>query len=198
MHTLYVSTTSPYTRILLMIAKLEQVDLALKFVMPWDNPTELVSVNSFSQVPALLLDTGEVITETMLIIQAIAPQFYANNSTDLPSIAKAFGILAQGVRAFSIQRFTPEGQELHPFVARSTELLKGTLPNLAPLSADSNSWGDKVLMCALIWIGVRLPDVFETLSESNKQAVYDFHQSPLMQQLNAEALEAKPSSVKDL
>ncbi|MFA9486999.1 glutathione S-transferase [Moraxella haemolytica] len=198
MHTLYISTTSPYTRILLMIAKLEQVDLALKFVMPWDNPTELVSVNSFSQVPALLLDTGEVITETMLIIQAIAPQFYANNSTDLPSIAKAFGILAQGVRAFSIQRFTPEGQELHPFVARSTELLKGTLPNLAPLSADSNSWGDKVLMCALIWIGVRLPDVFETLSESNKQAVYDFHQSPLMQQLNAEALEAKPSSVKDL
>lgn len=198
MHTLYISTTSPYTRILLMIAKLEQVDLALKFVMPWDNPTELVSVNSFSQVPALLLDTGEVITETMLIIQAIAPQFYANNSTDLPSIAKAFGILAQGVRAFSIQRFTPEGQELHPFVARSTELLKGTLPNLAPLSADSNSWGDKVLMCALIWIGVRLPDVFETLSESNKQAVYDFHQSPLMQQLNAEALEVKPSSVKDL
>ncbi|UYZ70852.1 hypothetical protein LP090_00375 [Moraxella bovis] len=33
-HTLYLSTTSPYTRILLMIAKLEQVDLALKFVLP--------------------------------------------------------------------------------------------------------------------------------------------------------------------
>lgn len=34
MHTLYLSTTSPYTRILLMIAKLEQVDLALKFILP--------------------------------------------------------------------------------------------------------------------------------------------------------------------
>lgn len=31
---LYLSTTSPYTRILLMIAKLEQVDLALKFILP--------------------------------------------------------------------------------------------------------------------------------------------------------------------
>ncbi|UYZ68483.1 hypothetical protein LP122_12210 [Moraxella bovis] len=49
-------------------------------------------------MPALLLDTGEVITETPLIIQAIAPQVYANTTTDLPNIAKAFGILAQGVR----------------------------------------------------------------------------------------------------
>ncbi|WP_342769557.1 hypothetical protein [Moraxella bovis] len=61
----------------------------------------MTAVNSFSQVPVLLLDTGEVITETPLIIQAIAPQVYANTTTDLPNIAKAFGILAQGVRAFS-------------------------------------------------------------------------------------------------
>lgn len=195
MHTLYLSTTSPYTRILLMIAKLEQVDLALKFVTPWDNPAELTAVNSFSQVPALLLDTGEVITETPLIIQAIAPQVYANTTSDLPQIAKAFGILSQGVRAFSTQRFNPEGQELHPFVARSTELLQATLPNLPTLSADSTAWGDRVLMSALIWIGVRLPHVFDTLSDANKQAVHEFHQSPLMQKLDAEALEAKPVSV---
>lgn len=197
MHTLYISTTSPYTRILLMIAKLEQVDLTLKFVTPWENPAELTTINSFSQVPALLLDTGEVITETPLIIQAIAPQIYANTA-DLAYIAKAFGILAQGVRAFSIERFTPEGQQLHPFVARSTELLQATLPNLPTLSADSTSWGDRVLMSALIWIGVRLPHVFETLSEANKQAVHEFRQSPLMQQLDTEALEVKPSRVGDL
>ncbi|WP_066803726.1 glutathione S-transferase N-terminal domain-containing protein [Moraxella oblonga] len=198
MHTLYISTTSPYTRILLMIAKSEQVDLALKFVNPWENPPELTAINSFSQVPALLLDTGEVITETPLIIQAIAPQVYANTATDLPHIAKAFGILAQGVRAFSIERFTPEGQEKHPFVARSTKLLQATLSNLPTLSADSTSWGDRVLMSALIWIGLRLPHVFETLSETNKQAVHQFHQSSLMQQLDTKALEAKPSRVQDL
>ncbi|MDO4450584.1 MAG: glutathione S-transferase N-terminal domain-containing protein [Moraxella sp.] len=198
MHTLYLSTTSPYTRILLMIAKLEQVDLALKFVTPWDNPAELTAVNSFSQVPALLLDTGEVITETPLIIQAIAPQVYTNTTTDLPNIAKAFGILAQGVRAFSTERFTPEGHDLHPFVARSTELLQTTLPNLPTLSATSTAWGDRVLMSALIWIGVRLPHVFETLSDTNKQAVNEFHQSPLMQRLNADVLENKPSWVGDL
>lgn len=195
MHTLYISTTSPYTRILLMIAKAEQVDLALKFVTPWDNPAELTAVNSFSQVPALRLNTGEVITETPLIIQAIAPHFYADNASELPRISKAFGILAQGVRAFSTQRFAPEGQELHPFVARSTELLQATLPNLPTLSATSTAWGDKILLAALIWIGVRLPHVFETLSDANKQAVHEFHQSPLMQKLNAEMLETEPASL---
>lgn len=149
-------------------------------------------------MPALLLDTGEVITETPLIIQAIAPQVYANTTTDLPNIAKAFGILTQGVRAFSTERFTPKGQELHPFVARSTELLQTTLPNLPALSADSTAWGDRVLMSALIWIGVRLPHVFETLSDTNKQAAHDFHQSPLMQKLNTNVLENQPSRVRDL
>ncbi|AKG16109.2 hypothetical protein [Moraxella bovoculi] len=105
-------------------------------------------------MPALLLDTGEVITKTPLIIQAIAPQVYANTTTDLP--------------------------------------------NLPALSADSTAWGDRVLMSVLIWIGVRLPHIFETLSDANKQAVHDFHQSPLMQKLKTNVLENQPSRVGDL
>lgn len=198
MNTLYLSTTSPYTRILLMIAKSEQVDLALNFVMPWENPTELTTINSFSQVPALVLQTGETITETPLIIQAIAPQLYVKHAHDLPQMAKAFGILAQGVRAFSLQRFALEGQDAHPLVDRSIKLLKDTLPKLPILSANAPSLADKVLLCALIWIGIRLPQVFETLSDANQQAVYEFHQSPLMQKLNADSLESKPSKVSDI
>ncbi|MDO4426773.1 MAG: glutathione S-transferase family protein [Moraxella sp.] len=196
MHTLYISTTSPYTRILLMIAALKNVDLALKFVMPWENPTELIAVNSFSQVPALLLDTGEVITETPLIIQAIAPEVYTENpSYDLPRIAKAFGILAQGVRAYSTERFAPPDSAPHPFVARSKALLTDTLPALPTLSEESPALGDKILLCALIWVGIRLPEMFETLSPENKHAVNAFHQSPLMQKLNTEALEKKPAQI---
>lgn len=199
MHTLYVSTTSPYTRMLLMIAVLKDVDSALKFVMPWENPTELVAVNSFSQVPALHLDTGEIITETPLIIQAIAPEVYSENpSYDLPRIAKAFGILAQGVRAYSTERFALPDTAPHPFVARSKALLKDTLPALPTLSADSPAFGDKILLCALIWVSIRLPDVFDTLSPDNKHAVHAFHQSPLMQKLNAETLEKKPAQVTAL
>lgn len=198
MPTLYVSTTSPYTRILLMIAHLQNIDLSLEFVTPWDNPDNLTQVNPFSQVPALLWQTGETITETPLIIQAIAPQVYTDNPAhDLPRLAKAFGILSQGVRAFSTERFGVEGQP-HPFVARSKGILKEVLPTLPALSADSTEWGDKVLLCALIWIGIRLPECFETLSDDNKQAVEAFSQSELMQKLNSEALANQPKNIQAL
>lgn len=198
MPTLYVSTTSPYTRILLMIAHLQNIDLSLEFVTPWDNPDNLTQVNPFSQVPALLWQTGETITETPLIIQAIAPQVYTDNPAhDLPRLAKAFGILSQGVRAFSTERFGVEGQP-HPFVARSKGILKEVLPTLPALSADSTEWGDKVLLCALIWIGIRLPECFETLSDDNKQAVKAFSQSELMQKLNSEALANQPKNIQAL
>ncbi len=197
MQTLYISTTSPYTRMLLMIAYTKNIELALRFVVPWENPSELVAVNSLSQVPALAWQNGDVITETPLIIQALAPDVYTDNSAyNLPRIAKALGITAQGVRAYSTKRFgtgTP-----HPFVARSTDILTNTLPALPTLSADSNEWGDKLVLCSLIWIGIRLPHVFETLSDDNKKAVLEFGQTPLMQKLSTEMLENMPTTVQDL
>lgn len=93
MSTLYISTTSPYTRILLSIAYLKGIELELRFVVPWENPSELTAANPFSQVPALVWDNGDVVTETPLIIQALAPEIYTHNPAyDLPRISRAFGI----------------------------------------------------------------------------------------------------------
>ncbi|ANB92293.1 hypothetical protein MOVS_10290 [Moraxella ovis] len=197
MQTLYISTTSPYTRMLLMIAYTKNIELALRFVVPWENPSELVAVNSFSQVPALAWQNGDTITETPLIIQALAPDVYTDNPAyNLPRIAKALGITAQGVRAYSTQIFGKDTP--HPFVARSTDILTSALPALPTLSADSDEWGDKLLLCSLIWIGIRLPHVFETLSDDNKKAVSEFSQTPLMQKLTTEMLENMPKTVQDL
>lgn len=197
MQTLYISTTSPYTRMLLMIAYTKNIELALSFVMPWENPQELTAVNSFSQVPALAWQNGDVITETPLIIQALAPDVYTDNPAyNLPRIAKALGITAQGVRAYSTERFgtgTP-----HPFVARSTDILTSTLPALPTLLAESDEWGDKLLLCSLIWIGIRLPHVFDTLSDDNKKAVSAFSETPLMQKLTTQMLENMPTTVQEL
>ncbi|WLF83521.1 glutathione S-transferase N-terminal domain-containing protein [Moraxella sp. ZY210820] len=200
MPTLYISTTSPYTRMLLTVAEQYQIDLALKFVMPWENPTELTAVNPFSQVPSLLLDNGDVITETPMIMQAIAPQMFDDNREyNLPKIAQALTMTAQGVRAFSIQRFTLEGQEFHPFVARSTDLLKQVLSNLPTLSAESQEIGDKLVLCALIWLSIRLPEVFNTLSTENQNVVKTFEQSELMQKFSTARLEQLlPKTIAEL
>lgn len=199
MPTLYTSPTTPYGRLILMIAYLQGIDLSLKFVMPWDNPSELTAISPFSQVPVLVLETGEVISETPLIIQAIAPQVYATNPNyNLPRIAKALGILSQGVRAYSTERFGIVGESLHPFVERSKAVLKDTLLTLPTLSADSDEWGDKLLLCALIWLGIRLPEVFEYLSDDNKQAVEVFKLTEVMQKTTADVLEKCPKSIGEL
>lgn len=200
MPTLYISTTSPYTRMLLTVAQQYQINLLLKFVMPWENPIELTEVNPFSQVPALLLDNGDVITETPIIMQAIAPQMFDDNREyNLPKIAQALTITAQGVRAFSIQRFTPAGQEFHPFVARSTDLLKQVLSNLPTLSAESQEIGDKLVLCALIWLNIRLPDVFNHLSVENQNVVNTFEQSELIQKYSTARLEQLlPKTITEL
>lgn len=190
MATLYTSTTSPYGRIVLLIAKLYGVDLKVELVSPLDLPEVLTAINPFSQVPTLLLDNGDVITETALIIQAITPQVYTDNSSyNLPRIAKALTILFQGVRVVSLTRFAHHEDRPHPFVQRSCELLGNALPNLPTLQADSQESGDKILLCALAWIGFRLPEVFDTLSDANKHAVATFANTDLMKQTSPEALE---------
>lgn len=194
MQTLYTSTTTPYGRIILMIAYLEGIDLALNFVKPWENPNDLTAVNPFSQVPTLVWENGEVVTETALIIQAIAPQVYtANPAYNLPRIARALGILSQGVRAYSTELFGDKDNP-HSFVERSHSALQHSLPSLPNLSADSHEWGDRILLCALAWVGLRLPECFACLSQSNQQAVRAFEQSEIMQKTCAESLQKLPAS----
>lgn len=195
MPTLFVSTTSPYTRLLMMIAKSENIDLNLQFVLPLDNTPALLAVNPFGQVPALALADGTVITETPLIIHALAPQILTANT--LPNLSKALGILFQGVRAYSLERLG-QGNPPHAFIDRSLGFLNALLPTLPTLSADSQNWGDKALLCALNWIGFRLPAVFDTLSDDNKQAVLAFANSELMQKTTPEVLEKHPNSIADL
>lgn len=199
MHTLYTNATTPYGRIILLVAKLYQVDLELKSVAPFELPTELTKLNPFSQVPTLLLDNGDVITETPLILQAIVPQLYADNPEyNLPKLAKALGILFQGVRAISLTRLADGDSNSHPFITRSCQLLKNALPDLPALNADSPHWGDKILMAALAWIEFRLPEVYATLSDDNKQAVAEFSQTELMQKTSPQALEQLPSHISQL
>lgn len=196
MPTLFVSPTSPYARILIMIAYLEGIDLSLKFVMPWDNPPELTVVNPFSQVPTLQYEDGTVITETALIIQAIAPHILT--ADNLPKISQALSILWQGVRAYSVERFGIEGQLPHPFVERSTNILANLMPTLPNLDANRNHWGERMLLCALYWVGFRLPHVFEKLSDDNKKAVTQFSYTQIMQKTTPDALSAMPATIHQL
>lgn len=71
---LFVSTTSPYARLVMVTAYLNNIDLTLKFVLPWGNPKELLVVNPFCRVPALLTENDTLITETSVILAYLLPK----------------------------------------------------------------------------------------------------------------------------
>lgn len=66
---LFFSTTSPYARIA-RIALAEKGIAAIDGVLtdPWRDAPELLAVNPSARVPALLLDSGLAITESLLIV----------------------------------------------------------------------------------------------------------------------------------
>lgn len=64
---LYLSTTSPYARLCVIAAlRAGKNNIKLRFVLPWQNPAELLAVNPYSQIPALIDKGGNTITETAL------------------------------------------------------------------------------------------------------------------------------------
>ena len=65
---LYTSTTSPYSRAIMLAALARGMDgLQLAFADPWATPPELTAANPLSQVPVLLTDGGETICGTAYV-----------------------------------------------------------------------------------------------------------------------------------
>jgi glutathione S-transferase len=66
---LYFSTTSPYARIArIALAEKGIVDLEGTLTDPWNDEPGLLAANPSARVPALLLDSGVPLTESLLIV----------------------------------------------------------------------------------------------------------------------------------
>lgn len=66
---LYVNRTSPYSRLVLVVAHEKNLAEQLECVWsdPWTNPPELLAVNPYSRVPTLVTDAGLAITDSVCI-----------------------------------------------------------------------------------------------------------------------------------
>ncbi len=187
---LFISTTSPFARLVLVAAYREKINnLTLSFVNPWENPPELLQANPFSQVPSLLTDNGNLITETPLILNYLTPQIFTDEK-QTALISHAITVINHAVRAFGTQRFQPQNTTPHPFIARSTTLLQNALPNIPTLQADSEAWGQIFLGISLVYLQMRLPKIYDTsISIENQQAAVRFNQRDFMQKTATSHLE---------
>lgn len=192
---LFVSPTSPFARLVMVVAYRKHIDLSLVFVNPWENSAELATATPFSQVPALLTDDDVLITESSVIIGFLAPEFFADSRTT-SQLSYSISLISQAVRAFATQRFQPDSGEPHPFIERSESILSAMLPKAPMLEPLSEDWGQIFLGIALTYVQLRLPEIFQTaVSTVNQDAVAKFAQRDFMQKTHMSNLEKHPASI---
>ena len=127
---LYLSTTSPYSRLALIAALHSgKRDLQLHYVLPWENPAELIAINPYSQIPALLCDDGNILSETLIIMHYLDDRVLRGGCT---CARAAYGIatINQAVRAFALnmhQPAQPRGTRPRPAARATTRTAIGRL-----------------------------------------------------------------------
>jgi glutathione S-transferase len=68
---LYLNKTSPYARLVMVVAHEKGLDakMELAWTDPWASPAELLAANPYSKVPALVTDAGVPIVDSACICQ---------------------------------------------------------------------------------------------------------------------------------
>ncbi|BDY05403.1 glutathione S-transferase [Ferrimonas sp. YFM] len=94
---LFLNTTSPYARLVRIIAIEKGIESHIQLVWsdPWENEPKLLSFNPIGKVPTLITQEGTPIFETLLIVH------YLNdcvpNNELIPSKAQAYHLIGHGL-----------------------------------------------------------------------------------------------------
>ena len=104
----YTSPTSPYGRLVLLATlPRHELDFAIAYTNPWENPAELQALNPFSQVPVLQTDSGTVISNSPFILDFLLGH-PLRTAEQTATAAFAFSLLDQLVKLFGLQKFKAE------------------------------------------------------------------------------------------
>lgn len=196
---LYASHTSPYARLAIISAyRVGYRRLQLEFVLPWENPAELIAVNPFCQVPVLQTDDGNTITDSLIITHYL-DETTQSGGRNCAVTSFAFAAINQCVKAFSLEKDQPQGTTAHPHIERAKQALARALPRAPQLIANSENWAQIVLGNAFCYIKRRAPELYEThVSQDNKIVAESFIQRDFMRKTEPEALAKNPATIAEL
>ena len=186
---LYLSNTSPYGRLCLTRAWLLGLnDLQLTFTDPWQNPPELEARNPFSQIPLLITDQDEVISNSLLICQYFDPQ--TPSAAELGIMGYAAALLDNTVNAFKLEKKAGESRG-HFLVQRNLEAIARALPLAPAFHAAAREWPQVMLGVCLLTLKLRYPEIFAAHARADtQQAIAAFEQLDFIQKTAPETLAA--------
>lgn len=195
---LYISPTSPYGRLVLLAAlPRHDIDFAITYINPWENPAELQALNPFSQVPTLHTDNGITICNSPFILDFLLGH-PLSNPRQTATAAYAFTLLDQLVKAFGLQKFKAENTPAHPLAERArTACIRG-LGSAPQLDADSSDVAHLTLGIAFVFMQSRLPDLQPYLDPTNQHALTSFLARADVRAVSPENLEQRPATLSQL
>lgn len=192
---LYTSTTSPYSRIVMLGALARGMDdLQLVFADPWATPDALVAVNPLSQVPALVTDGGAVITNSAFIIDFLFGCPW-REAAQAATAGYAYELLDQVVKAYSLERFRLADAPAHPHIERARAAVARGLAHAPQLQAGSDAIEQHALGMALSYAHLRHPALWPHLPEANRLAFAQYEQRPDVRAVAIAQLEKHPASI---
>ncbi|MBH5329459.1 glutathione S-transferase N-terminal domain-containing protein [Eikenella sp. S3360] len=195
---LYTSSTSPFGRLVLLAAlPRRDIDFAIAYVNPWENPAELQALNPFSQVPTLQTDSGAIICNSPFILDFLLGH-PLHNAAQSAAAGYAFILLEQLVKVFGLQKFKTENTPDHPLLERARAACIRGLSQAPQLDAAAGDLGNLALGMAFVFMQFRLPDLQPHLSPANQNALERFTARTDVRAVSPENLEHRPATLSQL
>lgn len=171
------SLTSPFVRKVRVVLAEKKLDCDFVLDDPWAEDTQLSSSNPLGQVPCLIMDGGEAIFDSRVIVEyldALSPvgKLFPATGRDRIEVktweALADGLLDAGIAARLEKTWSgrAEGERSQAWIARKLGKVQTTLAAMHTALGEKTfcfgvnlSLADIAVVCALDWLDFRFPEL---------------------------------------
>ena len=182
------SLTSPYVRKVRIVFLEKKLEAALEIENVWDTKTKIGSLNPLGKVPCLILDDGEAIYDSRVIVEYVDTLSPVGKLITVESRERAIvktwealadGIMDAGILARLEATWRPAEQQSQAWIERQMGKVEAALSQMSQ-ELGENAWchgnqmtlADIALGCALAWLSFRFPKLEWQTKYANLDGLY--------------------------
>jgi len=182
------SLTSPYVRKVRIVFLEKKLEAALELENVWDAKTQISSLNPLGKVPCLILDDGEAIYDSRVIVEyadtlspvgKLIPTESRERATVKTWEALADGIMDAGILARLEATWRPAEQQSQAWIERQIGKVEAALSQISQ-ELGENAWchgnqmtlADIAVGCALAYLLFRFPKLEWQTKFANLDSLY--------------------------
>ena len=182
------SLTSPYVRKVRIVFLEKKLEAALELENVWDAKTQIGSLNPLGKVPCLILDDGEAIYDSRVIVEYVDTLSPVGKLIPVESRERAIvktwealadGIMDAGILARLEATWRPAEQQSQAWIERQMGKVEAALSQMSQ-ELGENAWchgnqmtlADIALGCALAWLSFRFPKLEWQTKYANLDGLY--------------------------